>query len=70
MEDIEEHVSEMSEVMQSYESRSCSAVEASSSGLCGRRKAKVDLAINAALARLQVCTYITCSAHALFASTK
>eukprot|EP00903_Cladosiphon_okamuranus_P009809 g9324.t1 len=54
MEDIKENISEMSEIMQLYESRSCSAVEASLSALCGRRKGQVDVAINAAVSRLQL----------------
>ena len=54
MEDIQESISEMSDVMQSYESRTRSAVDASLSALCARRKDEVDLAINAAVSRLQV----------------
>ncbi len=54
MEDIQESLSELSEIMQTYESRSCTAAEASLSGLCGVRMDEVEVAINTAHSRLQV----------------
>lgn len=54
MQDILEGISELSEILQSYESRGCSAAEASLSDICDRRQDEVEMAINAATSRLQV----------------
>ncbi|CAM9401831.1 unnamed protein product, partial [Scytosiphon promiscuus] len=54
MEDVQESICEMSEIMQSYESRGCSAEEVSKSGLCDLRQGETEEAIASASQRLQL----------------